>query len=173
MKRKRALQGGDADKPHQSPPLKMVSGLRIRKNLQGQVIMSCCANASGHLRLSSDIWIHENSISSSRRYLLYYKTAKGKQKPLKNVENVSRFFPSQLILHLSHCLLVEAELNIHAVPGETWAKGWPKQWPPSPCFMEHLLLGCQLAFRPWALPVNLHLGYMSMGDRSCLLPVCA
>lgn len=54
---------------------------------------------------------HENSISSSRRYLLYYKTATGKQKPLKNVENVSRFFPRQLILHLSHCLLVEAELE--------------------------------------------------------------
>lgn len=51
--------------------------------------------------------------------MLYYKTAKGKQKPLKIFENVSRFFPRQLILHLSHCMLVEAELNIHAVAGDT------------------------------------------------------
>lgn len=103
--------------------------------------MSCCMNASGHLRLSPDMRINENSISSWRRYLLCYKTAKRKQKPLKSVENLSRFFPRQLILHLSLCLLVEAELNICAVPGETWAKGWPKLQPSSPFFMEHLPLG--------------------------------
>lgn len=94
----------------QRPLLRAASGLRHRRNLKRQAVMSCCAHVSGNLRGdcdSSDVWIDENSLSAVEDIYSTKYSAKGKQ---KKVETVARFFPNQLALHLSHYLLVEGAL---------------------------------------------------------------